>query len=151
NDGKQLVPLDAPTLARYQPDWDTCLQDAINLRPELVLAREELKTRQLNLRLQQNQLHPDLRFFTTYSLVGLGNRLDGDATQLSSQGALVTTNALRSMAGSHFNDWTMGLTLNMPIGFRFENAIVRQASLVLAQSFLTLKDQENKARTFLAK
>ena len=39
-DGKRLVPITPPTLAPYQPDWEFCLQDALKLRPELVLARE---------------------------------------------------------------------------------------------------------------
>src|SRR5262249_29538024 len=45
-DGTRLVPADAPTLAEFKPDWDSSLREALVMRPELVLAREELKARQ---------------------------------------------------------------------------------------------------------
>src|SRR5262249_10537392 len=41
-DGTRLVPSDAPTVAPYVPDWSTGLQEALTLRPELVIAREEV-------------------------------------------------------------------------------------------------------------
>src|SRR6266545_3200598 len=40
-DGKRIVPIDAPTLAPYRPDWDTALKEALTLRPELVAARQQ--------------------------------------------------------------------------------------------------------------
>ena len=40
-DGTRLVPADAPTLAPYQPDWTAALNEALTLRPELVIARNE--------------------------------------------------------------------------------------------------------------
>ena len=69
--------MDAPTLAPYQPDWCTALNEALSLRPELVLARHDLKFRQLNLINQKNLLLPDLRFTSTYDINGLGTHLDG--------------------------------------------------------------------------
>ncbi len=42
-DGTRLVPVDTPTLAPYQPDWCTSINEALALRPDLVLARHELK------------------------------------------------------------------------------------------------------------
>ena len=67
------APVDTPTLERYHPHWESALRDALNLRPELTLAREELKARQLNLITQRNFLQPDLRLAATYSTVGLGS------------------------------------------------------------------------------
>src|SRR5262249_42440980 len=61
-DGHRLVPVDAPTLAPYVPNWETALEEALTLRPELVLARQELRTLQMNVLVQQNFLKPDLRF-----------------------------------------------------------------------------------------
>jgi outer membrane protein TolC len=151
NDGKRLVPLDSPTLAPFRPLWDAALRDALNLRPELVLAREEIRARQLNRLAQVNSLQPDLRLTATYSAVGLGNRLDGNGNLIDSFGNPAPNNALRSLASNHFNDWTLGLSLNLPLGLRQEHATVRQANLQLAQAYLTLRDQENKARNFLAR
>src|SRR5262249_24916879 len=49
----------------------------------------------------------------------------------------------------NFNDWSMGLTLSVPIGYRLEFAAVRSARLGLAQSYYFLKDQEEIAKVYL--
>jgi outer membrane protein TolC len=152
SDGKQLVPIDAPTVAPYQPNWDAALQDAMSRRPELTLARDEIRAKQLNLDLQKNYLKPDLRFVSTYSAVGMGSRLDGSGEVIDpATGQPFQENALRSLASGHFTDWSAGLTMNMSLGFRLEHALIRQARLQLLQSHLVLKDQEMKAQAFLAR
>src|SRR5262249_37658680 len=128
-DGTRLMPSDSPTLAPYQPDWDTALQEALTRRPELYMARQDVKANQLNLILQRNSLLPDLRFTATYDFNGIGSRLDGD----------VDTNALRSLAEGRFSSWQLGLRLVMPIGYREVHANVRQARLRLARSMDVLK------------
>src|SRR5262245_4439345 len=75
-DGQRIVPIDSPSLAPYKPDWGSALVESMN-RPELRMARLELKTHQLNLMVQQNNVRPDLRFFANYNINGIGNRLDG--------------------------------------------------------------------------
>jgi outer membrane protein TolC len=135
-DGKRLVPSDAPTLAEYSPDWDTALQEALALRPELVEARQNLKVSQFNLIAAENNLLPDVRLRSTYDVNGIGNRLDGP------QG----NNAFRSLASDHFNNWSIGITANVPIGYRSANANVRLAKLQLAQNYEVLKVGELKIK-----
>src|SRR5205085_11126072 len=126
----------APT----RTDWKAALYDALNRRPELILARADLKSRQFNLVVQKNFMMPDLRLQATHTTVGLGSRLDGSGTFLDANGQPVTSNALRSLVGSHFNDWTVGLTLNVPLGFRHEHAQLRDARLQIAQAYALLKN-----------
>jgi outer membrane protein TolC len=135
SDGYRLVPCDSPTLAPYKPDWNTALNEALALRPELIMARQEVKTRQLNLIEAKNNLLPDLRAFATYDINGIGNRLDG--AQIN--------NTFRSLASDHFNNWQLGLNLNYPFGYRQAYASVRIARLQLAQSYALLKEQELRA------
>jgi outer membrane protein TolC len=150
-DGRRLLPTDTPTTGPVQPDWKSSLADALSLRPELVMTREEIKTRQWNVLVQKNTLLPDLRLQATHTTVGVGSRLDGGGTFLDANGQPTTNNALRSLLGSHFNDWTVGLTLNVPLGFRHEQAFLRDSRLQLVQSYATLRNQEQKATTFLAR
>jgi outer membrane protein TolC len=150
-DGTRLVPADTPTLAYYEPDWPSALKDALELRPELDIARQDLRTKQLNLIAQQTLLKPDLRFQSSYTAVGLGTRLDGNGQFIDSSGTARSLNAWRSLASDHFNDWSLGLLLNMPLGFRFEHATYRQAKLQLAQAYALLKEQEMKAQNQLVK
>jgi outer membrane protein TolC len=138
-DGTRLVPSDAPTLAEYRPDWKTGWFEAMQNRPELYMARQDVKVSQLNVQLAKNFLLPDLRSYLAYDSNSIGNRLDGNGP----------LNAFRNLASNTFNDWTIGLRLGMPLGFRFASAQVRQSQLQLARAYLVLQDQELKAERFL--
>jgi outer membrane protein TolC len=144
-DGKRLVPVDAPTIAPYKPDWGSAYQECMNLRPELIMQRTDLKEKQLILLRATNTLLPDLRARADWNIHGAGSRLDGESVFANG----LTENALRSLASGHFQDGAIGLTLAMPLGYRAQNAAVRGAKLQLAQSFLQLRDQEGRAERYL--
>jgi outer membrane protein TolC len=148
-DGTRLVPVTPPNMAAYHPSFDLAVKDAMMYRPELTLARENLQAANYNLINQKNFLKPDLRFFAQYSPVGFGTRLDGSGAFIDGTGTERSTNAFRQLASDNFNDWSLGLTLSVPIGYRLEFAAVRSARLGLAQSYYFLKDQEEKARYYL--
>jgi outer membrane protein TolC len=157
-DGKRLVPADTPVLASFQPDWPSAVNETMALRPELVLARQDLKFRQLDLIAQKNFLKPDLRFFATYDINGLGTSLDGGATRFVANSTdangnpiAITEprNALRSLDSNKFNSWELGLRVDVPLGFRDAHAAVRAAQLALKRSYFQLKNQEVKAESFL--
>jgi outer membrane protein TolC len=139
-DGCRLMPSDAPTLAPYRPDWKCAQAEALERRPELFMARQDVKAAQLNVLLAKNLLLPDLRFTSSYDWNGIGTRLDGGDDP----------NAIRSMVSGKFSDWTLGLRMTMPLGYRFAHSQLRQAELALARSLEVLKDQELKAQRFLA-
>ena len=42
-DGTRLVPSDTPTIVEKRPDWEKALTEALKNRPELRIAREEIK------------------------------------------------------------------------------------------------------------
>ena len=113
--------------------------EALALRPELYMARQEVKASQMNLILQKNALLPDLRVGLSYDINAIGGRLDGPDS----------TNALRDLSSDHFNNWSAQLRLNVPIGFRNAHSNVRIAQLQLTRAFETLKDQEQKSISFL--
>src|SRR5262249_53556078 len=100
--------------------------------------------RQLNLRLQKNLRRPDLRTFGQYNIAGLGTRLDGPLGTPTAPG-----NALASFADNRFNSWTLGLRMDMPLGFRDANAQVREAQINLARSYYQLKDLELRDEEWL--
>lgn len=153
-DGQRIVPSDTPTLAEFKPDWSSALQEMMGYRPEMVLARQDLKFRQLDLLLQKNGLRPDLRFFANYDVNGIGTQLDGGPDRVLiddfGQQTLTSRNALANLTDNEFNSWTIGFRLDVPIGFRDAHAQVRTARLNLARSYFQLKDQERKGEHFLA-
>jgi outer membrane protein TolC len=135
-DGCRLIPADQPSAAPFRPDWQTALGDALENRPELVQLRQDLTRLQVEIRQAKNQILPDLRFVGSYDLNGLGNRLDGPDENL---------NALRTLASDRFNNWSLGLQLDVPIGARAAHAQLRRAELALAQRQDQLHDQEAQA------
>jgi len=149
-DGCRLIPVTPPTLAPFRPDWCASLQDALTLRPELTLARDNLRTSQLNLIAAQNFLKPDVRFTSTYSPVGFGTDITGNGKLVDGTGTTRPDNALRSLGSTNFNDWSLGIVCNIPLGFRLEHAAVRAAHLGVAQAHHLLKDQERRAERALA-
>jgi outer membrane protein TolC len=139
-DATRIVPIDSPTLAPYQPDWATALNDALTLRPELLELRQDLKFHQMDLINQKNLLMPDVRFVANYDLNGLGSHLDGGVDH---------GNAWSDLASNKFHDWNVGLTANIPLGFRDAHAAVRSSHLALAQSYISLRAAETQAQSFL--
>jgi outer membrane protein TolC len=138
-DGTRLVPADAPTLALYKPDWSSAISDALNNRPELIIAREDIKANQLAVLLQQNNTRPDLRAFASYGINSIGTTLDGAQP----------ANALANLSNDKFNNWTLGVRMQVVLGSRDANASLRLAQLTLARSHVVLKNQELKAERFL--
>ncbi|HVS39477.1 MAG TPA: TolC family protein [Gemmataceae bacterium] len=142
DDGTRLVPSDAPTLAEFHPDWTTALNEALNNDPGLIMAREQIKVDQMNVTLAENALLPDLRLGATYDVNSIGTRLDGGPT---------TANAFGNLASDHFNNWSVLLRLNVPIGYRNAYANLRIAKLNLARDYANLEVAEKKVALALGR
>ncbi len=128
-DGTVFSPTDAPVKALFAPDIDTVYREALQSRPELMIARQELKARQLDLLNQKQQRRPDARFFTSYDVNALNAGLGS---------------SLGNLGENQFNSWQVGLRLDMPLGFRDANALTRQSQLGLWKSYEQLRDSERK-------
>jgi outer membrane protein TolC len=140
-DGFRLVPADSPTLTPVKVDWRIALDETLARRPELWLARQDLKFRELDLIRLRNNLLPDLRFIATDQIHSVGSRIDGGESP---------NNALHNLFSNPFSNWSLGLQMNVPIGFRAAHAAVRDAQLSVQRSYLSLRTEEDKAERFLA-
>lgn len=134
-DGHRLIPTDTPTTAPYIPDWQGGVADALHSRPELVQLRQEVKKVSLDIQRLKNQALPDLRAIGTYDINGLGSRLDGPGPD----------GAFQSLTSGKFNDWTLGMTLDVPIGFRAAQSQLQRAKLQMRQREAQLRDMEEQA------
>jgi outer membrane protein TolC len=148
DDMTRLVPADVPVRAPYMANWTEALNEALNNRPELVLSRQDLKLRQFDVLVAKNLLQPDLRAFANYDINGIGERLDGSSTftTVDQFGNPVANphNALANFTADKFNNWSIGLRYNVPIGFRDAHAATRIARLNLLRSYAALQDNERK-------
>ena len=140
DDGTRLLPVDDLIQAPYTPDFKSATDEAIANRPDLLIQRQEVKAKQLNILLQKNLRRPDLRFLSSYTVQGLGTRLDGNNVEAA---VGQTNNALRNLASNQFSNYTLGFRLDMPLGFRDANALVRQAELQLQQEVIRLRTTDS--------
>src|SRR5262249_9493944 len=138
-DGTRLVPSDTPTVAPYQPDWLTAKQEALTLRPDVIIARENIKRAQLEMIRSKNDLLPDLRAFGTWDINSIGSELSGPGP----------ANAFGNLSDNKFHNFAFGVRANIPLGFRDAYAVLRRNRLELARSYALLKDQELKADSYL--
>jgi outer membrane protein TolC len=156
-DGTRLMPSDSPTLAPYQPDWESSLAEALQKRPELYMIRQDIKASQMQLLLAKNSLLPDVRLTATWDVNSIGTRLDGGGTPTVTRNELTgdvtgvrDTNAFRALADNNFHNWAIGLRAVVPIGYRIAYTQVRQAQLSLARDIEILKDNELKVQSYMA-
>jgi outer membrane protein TolC len=149
-DGTRIVPITPPNLTELKNSWELSVQDTLKLRPELVLARENIRFHQYQLAIQYNYLKPDLRVYARYEPFGDGSTLTGSGETKDGTGTLQPNNAFRSLMRGGLADWQIGLALNVPLGWRAEFAAIRGARLQLTQAHLLLRDQEEKAVRILA-
>lgn len=132
DDGTVFTPSDDPVRVPMKVDFRAAYEEGLQNRPEVILARQDLKVQQFNLRAQRLQRMPDLRFFSSYDVNGLGGTLTGEG------------GALANLADNKFNSYQYGLRLDIPLGFRDANGLVREAQLNLWRSWYTLTDAERK-------
>ena len=139
-DGKFLRPIDEPLMAPIEFDWHTTLCEALTYRPELRQERWEIKKRELGVHFAKNGLLPTLDLSLTYRWLGLGNRFGTSDTSTDFPDA--TTGALNELFGGGFQEIQVGGSFGMPIGFRREEANVRNAQLKLARELARAEDME---------
>jgi outer membrane protein TolC len=131
-DGTRLIPSDKPTEAPFRPDFKLSVQEGLASRPELQQIRHEVQVGYLAVIREKDTLLPDLRAFGDYNVNSIGGKLIGPGE----------TSALRNLGNNRFNDWTIGLRLDIALGYRSEHASVRQAQLQLAQKIAFLQESE---------
>ncbi len=133
-DGRLIRPIDEPTVAPLQLDWDSVLCEALLRSPELRKQKWDVKSKELQLIAAKNFLLPRFDLIANYRWNGMGEYL------IEPQGS--RENAYGNLVGGDHADWTLGIQGSVPFGFRKELAGVRNAQLLLAKSRAILQEQE---------
>jgi hypothetical protein len=132
----------APTEARLEPDWDASLAQMLSFQPDIVQQQLNVRIRELQLLVSRNQLLPQLNLNALYQFNGLGHTLDQAEAVMTGKSIqaidpLISTQqraaGLNSLPGRYndFQQWQVGLTLQMPLGMRAPLATVRQSQYAL--------------------
>lgn len=133
-DGRLIKPIDEPTIARVQYDWNEIVAEALTRSPELRKQKWNIKKYELQLIAQRNFLLPQVDLEGSYNFHGAGHDLIDPTNKMS--------NAAGSLTHDGMQDWTLGINAQVPIGFRRELASVRNAELMLARERAILQEQE---------
>jgi outer membrane protein len=130
---KSIDPVDAPEQLQSPPDVDAAVAKALDGRYDLARATIDLENAKTNVDYLGNQRLPDVRLETSYRGSGLGGR------QLLRTGgfpAAVVGSRDRSFAdalGQAFSPdyptWSVGLTINYPLGHSYEDASLARAQI----------------------
>ncbi|HEU4500886.1 MAG TPA: TolC family protein, partial [Nitrospira sp.] len=99
----RLTPKDQPVVALEPISLPEAIDLAIDLRPEIVQAKKNLESSELNTKFAKNQLLPTLSFQGTMGLAGLGKDY--------------TDSVNRNFSGDFYN-YGAGLVLSYPLGNR---------------------------------
>jgi outer membrane protein TolC len=136
--GPELIrPSDEPSLAPTEFDWPSLSQQAIALRPELRRQRWRIKQRELELLASRNFLLPRLDAIARYRFRGFGE-------SLISQSDAPFSSAYGDLAGGDFQEWQLGVELEVPLGYRRGHAAVRNAEHALARERAVLREQKRQ-------
>jgi outer membrane protein TolC len=131
-DGRLILPTDQLILAETDFDSNLILSEGLVRSVELRRQRWTIKQRELELRASKNFLLPRLDFEGKYRFLGMENDLMGQGSG----------NAFADLATGDHQEWEMGISLTVPIGFRRELAGVRNAEMQLAKARSILHEQE---------
>ncbi len=143
-----IKPLDTPKFEERQTDVNEALMTALENRPELKSLRVGLKSQDLTLSYTKNQLFPDLSLTASYWSPGISgdqiiyennNPLTGKIIGIVPGGI---GGAVDDALGFKYQNWSVGLTLDIPLSSIISRASLTQAKLNMEQAMLRLKNQE---------
>ena len=99
----RLTPLDQPVVTLEPISLEEAIDTAIEQRPEIVQAKKNMETSDLNTKYAKNQILPTLSFQGTMGMTGLGGNY--------------TDSVNRNFSGDYYN-YGGGLVLSYPLGNR---------------------------------
>ena len=145
-----LVPTDSPSLEERPMALDDAVRQALENRPEVQAGRIRTRTSDVNLSVARNGLLPNLSFNVSYWSPGVsGTRiLYQDGNPLT--GVIIGTvpggsdAALKDALNLRYRNWSVNLTLDIPLDTVLSRAAYAQAKLASDQSALRLKDLERQ-------
>ncbi|MDA1231887.1 MAG: TolC family protein, partial [Planctomycetota bacterium] len=143
NDSTFITPVDVPSAANLQLDWESSLLESLSNRYELRRQKWEIRSLELQYKASQNLARPRLDFVSQYRVNGLGNHLGGheDDDGITNVGY---NSYYESLSQGENNTWTTGLSLSIPVGLRLARAQVRNYELRLRKARAVLARQEEE-------
>lgn len=147
---EKIVPTNKPAYEKREVTLEQALHKGMENRPDLQATRLDLKNKELDLSYAKNQLLPNLSLEASYWSPGIsGTQLIFDPDDLFGNPIATipggASNALKDAFGLRYKNWSVGVTLSVPIETLFSRAAYAQARVRMQQSKLSIKDMEQQA------
>jgi outer membrane protein TolC len=146
---KKIIPLDRPSFVQKEVSLEEALRMALEKSPDLKMKKKTLETNELDLKVAKNQLLPGLDLEFSYWSPGLsGTEIIFDP--LNPFGPPIGTevhppsDALKDAFGLKYNNWTVGLTLSLPLSSFTTKADYARAKMEIEKGLLELKNLEKQ-------
>jgi len=146
----RIVPSSSPASEETKVSQDTSLQLARDNRPDMASARLDIQSKQYELTYARNQLLPDLSLNAQYWSPGVSGTQVLYLNNNPLTGVVIGTVPGGSSAsftdtfGFKYQNWSVGLTLTLPLATVLSRAQTAEAKVSLNQSLLSLKNQEQQ-------
>jgi len=145
----EIIPADTPEYKKKDMGLDEALSIAMQNRPDLKATLIDLKNKEIDLSYTKNQLLTDLSFQASYWSPGVSGTYIiyppenpfGDPTAIIPGGA---GDSLKDAFGFKYKNWSVGLTLSIPLESIFSRASYAQARVDLEQAKLRMQNQEQQ-------
>jgi outer membrane protein TolC len=132
----RYVPTTNPTMEEIQIDIEEAIRVALQRQPLLLASRVELETRDFNVRYTKNQMLPQLDLVGSAAMSGIGGdqivREDfaGTPSRIIEGGY---GDAIDTLFGGDYRDWSIGFNVSYPIGNSMADAQYAQAQVEARQ------------------
>ncbi|MFO0921433.1 MAG: TolC family protein [Pirellulales bacterium] len=145
-DGRIIRPVDRPSVARTDFDWNSIQAEALHRNVDLRTQKWVVKQKELELISAKNQILPDVNVSALYRWLGVGDDLwsrDGGVEFPGNSLSTNRTSAWESLLGGNYQEagFRVEVTPNA-VGARRAHALIRNSQLQLAREHEVLKDKE---------
>jgi len=146
----KIIPLDKPEVKKIIPNLNEILLEALNKRPDIKQAKLDLRNNHIKVKYAKNQLLPDLNLTASYYTTGTGGDqlIYGPGSIFAPREVLGVIKkdvfeTLRDAISNIYKNYSISLSLSIPLSYKKERAQLTQARLNLKSSLLNLKKIEN--------
>lgn len=145
-----VVPSDKPAFEKREIRFREALDTAMAKRPDLESLRVNVKTQKFNVKYAGNQLLPELNLRASYWSPGISGDqieyLDDNPFTRVVVGTVPgpASDALKDAFKFKYQNWSVGLVLNIPLNSILSRAEHARAKLALEQAQWRLKDLEQE-------
>ena len=141
----RYVPVSNPTMEDIQIDVDEAIRVALQKQPVLAASRVELETRDYNVRYTRNQILPQLDLVGSFALSGIGGDQIVREDFAGAPSGVVPGgygDALDTLFGGDYRDWSLGLNVSYPLGNSTAEAQHAQAQVSARQQRAQIDSNE---------